>query len=376
MVVELPPSKFRRLKDDLKVVRRHFENNTPLLLRKFAQILGFLLSCMPAIPYALGHFRTFERAKQKALQAGISWEKPFFLPKSISLDLEWWEALKPPLQRSFSRKPLTHTVTTDASTSGGWGAMCQNAKVAGVWAEKDESRIDLLELKAVRLGLENLPFSWDGARIRFRIDNTTAVSYINNYGGRIPVLDQEAREIWRFLEERHATAIALYIPSRDNPADALTRTVTRTEAVNLDAEWQLKPQVFEDLCRRFEFQPEIDWFATAINTQLPRYVARFYEPAAFEIDAFDSTWGDSKGYFFPPFCVLHRVIAKIVADRARALLIHPHWPSQPWWPSLVHHRQSYHDLPAAASSLQLPLHPHLIHRLRKMPLQCSTFFLR
>lgn len=376
MVVELPEGKFHRLRDDLKVLRRHLISHRPIVVRKFATILGFLLSCTPAIPYGLGHFRFFERAKQKALRAGTKWDQSFLLPSSIEPDLQWWESLTHPLQRSFARRTVTHTITTDASTTGGWGAICRQTKVAGVWHQLNEDRIDLLELRAIRFGLENLPFSWQNANIRFRVDNTVAVSYINNFGGRIPHLDLEARLIWQILEQHRATAVAVYIPSRDNPADGLSRLITRSAAANLDAEWQLKPELFDALCQRFQFVPDMDWFATAINTQLPRFAARFFEPAASEIDAFDVHWGSLKGYFFPPFCVLHRVIIKILQEQVPALVVHPRWPSQPWWPILVHHRQFYHDLPTAAQSLQLPQFPHLVHRLQKAPLQCSAFFLQ
>ncbi|CAG0922354.1 unnamed protein product [Notodromas monacha] len=149
----------------------------------------------------------------------------------------------------------------DAATSGGWGAICGKSRVAGLWKEEDTSRIELLELKAIRLALKTLPFNWYRANIRLRVDNTVAISYINRAGGKIRSLDQEARLLWKFLEDNEATAYATYIPSKDNPADKLTRELTRAEGRELDAEWQLRPEIFADICASYETNSLIGLFS-------------------------------------------------------------------------------------------------------------------
>jgi len=80
--------------------------------------------------------------------------------------------------------------------------------------------------------------------------------------------------------------------------------------------------------------PEIDLFASYINRQLPLYVAWLPEPEATSIDAFSLTWNRKFFYIFPPFSVVGRVLKKILKDQTKAILVLPHWPSQPWFPLL------------------------------------------
>jgi hypothetical protein len=89
--------------------------------------------------------------------------------------------------------------------------------------EKEESRIDELELQAVLAALQSFPIAQTHKVIRARVDNTVAVAYINHMGGRIPRLNRIARKIWAVLEENDAFLIATYIPTHENPADELTR---------------------------------------------------------------------------------------------------------------------------------------------------------
>ena len=240
--------------------------------------------------------------------------------------------------------------------------------IAGFWRKTEENRIDLLELR-----FQQLPVSWEQAHISFRVDNQVAVQYINKGGGRKKRLNEETKLIWHFLESRGATGVASYIPSADNPADALTRRISKQDSVNWDAEWQLKPDLFCHICSVFNFQPEIDWFASPHNKQLPVFVSRFFENSALETDAFEQDWGEKKGFMFPPFILLSRVLRKIVKDGAQTLLIHPLWPSQLWWPTLLHHRCYFIDLPTAQHSLRLPQFPEMRHRLPQMKLQASVF---
>lgn len=373
MVLELPFEKFRRLRADIRWLRTRVERAQRFPLRKFAQIIGFLLSCIPAIPYAKYHFRSLEIAKNCATDFSLSWDQEISvrLTQELEEDLQWWGNLTHPVRKFFRQRPVDHVIATDASL-GGWGAKMKGLETAGCWAPDDDSRIDLLELRAVRKALLTLPVSWEGKNICFRIDNKVAVSYVNKGGGRICRLHREARELWSFLEEKNALATAVYVPSRDNPADALSRLLSRSGAQALDAEWKLKPDLFSAICVRFKVEPTIDWFATSLNTQLPRFVSWGYEVGATEFDAFLCDWGSEIGYCFPPFCLLTRTIRKILDERATCILIHPKWFSQPWWPDLQD-RVAFWDIPTGHLALTLPQFPQMTHRLVRLQLQASLF---
>ena len=83
--------------------------------------------------------------------------------------------------------------------------------------------------------------------IRLNVDNTTSVAYINSQGGKKPQLNEVARDIWLWAQARHIWLSAVHIPGVNNcTADLASRKAYETET-----EWQLHPQVFELIQRRF-----------------------------------------------------------------------------------------------------------------------------
>lgn len=63
--------------------------------------------------------------------------------------------------------------------------------------------INYLELLAAFLGIKCFCKNITNSEILLRIDNTTAISYINRMGGiQFPHLNNIAREIWQWCEER------------------------------------------------------------------------------------------------------------------------------------------------------------------------------
>ena len=96
--------------------------------------------------------------------------------------------------------------------------------------------------------------------------------------------------------------------------------------------WQLCPHKFRDICQVLG-RPDIDLFATTLNEQLPRYVAWKPDPGAETVDAFVQSWGTLLLCIFPPFNLISRALKKIESERAKAIVIVPFWPTQPWFPS-------------------------------------------
>ena len=76
-------------------------------------------------------------------------------------------------------------IESDASTQG-WGATCQGSNTGGPWsAHKQTWHINCLELLAATLVLKM--FIKNNARVSvlLKLDNTSAVAYINNQEGTI-----------------------------------------------------------------------------------------------------------------------------------------------------------------------------------------------
>jgi hypothetical protein len=329
------------------------------------------VSILPATKYGKAHYRDLEEAKLSALQENrFQFNASFKWPESCLPELQWWLKTVPTCKASFEQLEPTTTLITDASLEG-WGAIWNNKRVYGGW-EKDEERIDELELQAVLFALQTLPICQRHKIISVRCDNTVAVAYLNHMGGRIHRLNKLAKQIWRLLESHNAQLIATYIPTGDNPADALTRGLVSRAQVR-DLEVQLNPRVFSDLKEKGPFYPVIDWFASSRNNQLPRFYAwgEDSKSAAEGFDAFSFYWGDEVGYMFPPFNLLTRIISKVRRDGARVLLIHPQWPGALWAPSLDEITHTRNLLEPSADLLRYPDSPDLRHPMTDLRLAAS-----
>lgn len=164
--------------------------------------------------------------------------------------------------------------------------------------------------------------------ILLRIDNTTAVSYVNKMGGvQHPNLHRIAEEIWQWCESRDIWLVASYIKSEENvEADRESRVK------NIDTEWELADYAFRRAVGEFG-EPRIDLFATRCNTKCERYFFWENDPEVLAIDAFTKDW-HSLGLFwaFPPFALILRVLKKIVVDKATGIVVVPLWSSQLWFP--------------------------------------------
>ena len=64
----------------------------------------------------------------------------------------------------------------------GWGACAGDNVVGGRWADFEKEHINILELKAVLLGLKTLFPNVIQKHVRIISDNTTVVASINNCG--------------------------------------------------------------------------------------------------------------------------------------------------------------------------------------------------
>lgn len=100
---------------------------------------------------------------------------------------------------------------------------------------------------AVFLGLKYFAHDRHNCSILLRIDNTTAISYVNRMGGvQFPHLNDLSRQIWQWCEERNIWIFASYINTKDNiEADRESRKL------NPDTEWELSNDAFRRIIYKF-----------------------------------------------------------------------------------------------------------------------------
>ena len=131
---------------------------------------------------------------------------------------------------------------SDASCSG-WGAHLLDQHVSGVWSDQKLLHINLLEMKALFLGLQSFR-DVIGHHVTAMCDNSTVVAYINKQGGTVSrALCLLASRLLRWTESLDIHLDARYLPGQASVlADLLSR---RGQVVG--TEWSLHPQVARSL---------------------------------------------------------------------------------------------------------------------------------
>ena len=125
----------------------------------------------------------------------------------------------------FGERPIDIYIECDASLTG-WGAFYggQSANGQGSILEA-HNHINYLELFAALYALQASVPSLRGAHVRLKLDNSTAVAYINKIEGiKFPSLNSLSRTLWEWCIERSIIISAQDIPGKENlVADSLSR---------------------------------------------------------------------------------------------------------------------------------------------------------
>lgn len=321
MTLELPLKK----KNDILLRTNEMLSIVELPVRSFARYLGTLTAACPAVAYGWGHTKSLERARYLALLHNENYDQTMQIPSDIHDDLLWWKksilcTVNPIRPNNFYLE-----IFSDASLIG-WGSACEGERIGGSWnCDERHHHINNLELLAAFFGLKSFAKKCYNCHILLRIDNTTAITYINRMGGvKYPHLNEIARKIWLWCEDRKIFLFASYIKSSEN-------TDADFESRNIDIEWELHSNAFRDIVEKYG-KPEIDLFASRINAKCKKYISWKRDPYAFNVDAFTIKWDNMFFYAFPPFSLILKALQKVISDRATGIFVVPNWPSQPWFP--------------------------------------------
>lgn len=323
MTLCLPQEKKQRIIDKTVELLR----TKKCTIRYFAKFIGILTSSCPAVRYGWMYTKVFEREKFLALGNSDNYNRKMVIAESVREDLRWWQ-----LNIKNSCCPIRGNdyhleIYSDASTSG-WGVACGDQSSHGNWTEPELTmHINILELKAAFYGLKIFASKLQCCDILLRIDNKTAICYINRMGGvQHTQLNDLARTIWQWCELRNIYVFASYIKSSDNVvADYESRKI------NVDTEWELAEYAFTEITDKLGV-PTFDLFASSQNYKCRRYASWKLDPYSEIVDAFTFNWKNLSFYAFPPFSIISKVLQKIIKDQAEGILVVPYWRSQPWYP--------------------------------------------
>ena len=291
-----------------------------------AKLIGTLVAASPAIPYSPLYIRQMEYEKTLALNDNCNdFSKLMSFSHESLEDLKWWLDNLQISGAPIRQDKFNLTITSNASMTG-WGAHCNGKSTRGFWTlDQKKLNINNLELIAAFNGLKVFG-RHSNQQILLRIDNKTAIAYINKFGGcRSVGAHKIAKQIWGWCQDRNIWIFASYISTKEN---YLADLESRSEIDSSD--FSLNSSVYDSFCLEFG-EPGIDLFATHITAKCKRFLSWYPDPYSEGVDAFTIQWKEFF-YCFPPFILIPRVLRKIKSDKAMGIVVVPNWPSQPWYP--------------------------------------------
>ena len=300
--------------------------------RALARLIGRMNATTQVIPPAALFYRHLQRDLARALdESQQNYDTQLRLSRDSREELEWWNSkLQNWNGKSLLDKEVNLVIDSDASLAG-WGAACQDQRTGGPWSDQERQyHINCLELLAAFLALQTFAKGKEGISILLRLDNTTAVAYINNQGGTVSRdLLLLAKEVWMWALERNIHIKAQHLPGvLNSAADAESRTMKDR------SDWKLDPAIFHRIDQLWG-PIEVDLFASRLTHQCQAYFSWRPDPYALATDAFLQDWSQMKGFANPPWSLVGRVLAQIQAQEARIIVIAPVWKTQPWYPVLL-----------------------------------------
>ena len=97
------------------------------------------------------------------------------------MEIQWWHT-NISTSHHFICAPLPDTTIYSDASLDGWGATIPLTTVGGPWEDMDDlPHIYMLELYAAKLALTHLAANCQGSHMQLKLDNFTAVSYINTH---------------------------------------------------------------------------------------------------------------------------------------------------------------------------------------------------
>ena len=206
-------------------------------IREVAGLVGLMVAFSQAVTYASSYQKQLEMDKILELGRNLgNYNRKMVVSELARQDIAWWVRNIKKSGRKIKPANIACVLHADASNQG-WGAHVGELATGGRWSEPEAGdHINVLELRAILLGLRSLCGEHGSAHIRVMSDNTTAIAYVKHKGGvRSPECNRVAKEIWGWAEERQIWLSIAHIPGVEN---VLADEKSRKFADNL--EWSLR----------------------------------------------------------------------------------------------------------------------------------------
>ena len=180
MKLTLPEEKVQQIITDCQSAT----NKGRVTVRELSKLIGRMSATMLAVLPAPLCYRGLQQLKNRAFATSQSYETTVTLTKEAIVELRWWTRML----RDWNGRPILPPtpdliIETDASLLG-WGAASAQGSTGGFWSEEERAcHINALELMGGALATKTFAKGRQNIHIHLRMDNRTAMTYINRMGG-------------------------------------------------------------------------------------------------------------------------------------------------------------------------------------------------
>ena len=367
--LQVPKKKLRKFLREARQIHNKTNHHKSITLRKLAGIIGKLNSMAQAMEGIELHIRGLQWALAQNTAnhptTHVPWDKHVHLHQHIHAvqDLEWWST-KAPLWNGrtlMQRQAPDKIIYTDASDIGYAGVLQTKRHLQvvtrGLWSRQEVEDLsinsrELLAISRTILGLIKHK-KWKNKTILVYTDSMVSKWVLNKHTAKTPDMMRILRLLLITCRRHNIIIEANHIPGKENVvADKHSRRDKDS------SDWRLNPAIFHILDSVWG-PHTVDWTASRLNTQLPRFCSWMFDPEATYVDVLRSLHPRANGYSNPPFSLIGRILQLVRIRKVTLTLVAPVWRSQPWWPVLMSMCVEYPLLLSDPSSLEDLYYQHI-----------------
>jgi hypothetical protein len=311
-------------------------------VKTLQRFVGKCISFILAIPAA----KLYTREVNKAISVGIRSSRQVVMTGDLKNEIQHWTFLD--TWQDFlpwrSEKHLQISLSTDASLFK-WGALVKDGltevSLGDYWAKGDDRPIHLKEAQALLLALSSIKDRIVNCRVDALVDNMALVHTWNGESGRDSSLVKLIKDLFQLTYKSNADLRIQYIPSKQNPADKISRQLGKNDVMLAEEKWFIIQE---------RFGPHsVDLMALDSNSMkngsgIPlRHFTPYPTPGSAGLNVFAQDLSQEKNpYVFPPIPMIAPLLKFLSGSVSVCTMIVPVLDPLPvWWPTLWNHVRSY-----------------------------------
>ena len=385
MTLRLPESKARRMIQELQNLQENYYLQ-PVYVRQVASVLGLVVSAEKALPPSV-HIRIREpyRQLQEAVEAK-GWNSKMTLnvyafQQLLQVQKVIVQNKGYPIRTSNTAIEIRHIVTSnDPKTTGAIPNQWCGRHSSIVVSDASETGCSTILREDNTFFAQHVCFDDEEKVKSSSFRELLAVKHllqplIQYLKTKLP--DEEIQTLYWATDSKNLVTFL----TKGSCKQHINDEIIKIHDMLLFYQWQIQPlwlsrehEWLQDAdylsrcelddwsidkeCQEFIFEkfgkPAIDLFASRHNKITDKYYSKQFEEEAEAVDAFSQYWGTKYVWACPPTNLIIQVTRKIIAEKAKAILLVPDWPSKPFWSFLFGHNGQ-----ARTAAKTLVVFPHV-----------------